>query len=51
MDDLLAALADISAEQLAELQRSVVLLDRIADDLDRRRLGRTRRAPRDPAHS
>lgn len=47
IDDLLGVMAEISDDQIAELERSVALLDRIANDLDRRRLGRTRRAPRE----
>jgi DNA-binding MarR family transcriptional regulator len=46
MDDLLTALVIVPDAQLGELERSVALLNRIVDDLDQRRLGRTRRAPR-----
>ncbi len=44
IDDLLSTLDDLSDDQLAELKRSLALLDRIADQLDRQRLSRTRRA-------
>jgi DNA-binding MarR family transcriptional regulator len=45
IDDLLAALAIVPDAELCELERSVAVLSRIVDDLDERRLRRTRRAP------
>lgn len=43
--EVLEAIASIPAERLAPLQGSVAELDVIADELDRRRWGRSRRAP------
>jgi len=50
IDEVLEAIACMADEEIAPLSRSVQTLDTIADELDRRRFGRTRRAPRAPHH-
>jgi DNA-binding MarR family transcriptional regulator len=49
--EVLEAIGSIPAERLGPLQESVDELDCIADELDRRRWGRSRRAERDGAPS
>ena len=51
IDEVLEAIACMSDDEIAPLCSSVQKLDTIADELDRRRFGRTRRAPHIPSHS